>query len=123
MKTKSILKIIGKTLFVILLLAMISLPVWFGWTRNTYYNQQTEQKETVTILGIDSTVTQEVVPSPTHYDGSNTFEVTNYIVTYKDSTGTIYNRIPVIDTTIPKLGPAQIIKKRNHIVWLQNTKQ
>ena len=113
---KTLLKILGG----ILLIAAISLPLWFCWLRSTFYNQQDNQKQLVTIVMVDSTTTQEFVPSSSRGDGGDIFDVIHYTVTYQDSTGSTYHRLPVTSSSIPKLGPAQIVKKVGRRVWLKN---
>lgn len=104
-----------KVLF--LFIAIICLCFIFG--HHTYYSLQ-HPKQNVNVVMIDSTRTNEFVSPPSRNDGGDIFRVTHYLITYQDSTGIIYHRIPVSDAYIPRLGPAQIIKKDNQIVWLKN---
>ncbi len=112
MKTKSVLKIAGKVLLVLLCLS----PLLIMIAIDIHYSHQDEMKQPIEVIAIDSATTIQYIPSEYIEIGSTEIEVTTYSITYKDSLGKI-NRKSL--SSRPKLGPAQIITKNDGIVWYE----
>ena len=106
-----------KIFFGILIFAILTLPIWVGWTLDFFEDKTPVNAQKVIIYIIDEVTSQEMVPSHKKNGGKDMVDITKYLVIYKDSTEKQSDWIEVVSPYKPSLGPAEIAIENGKIVW------